>query len=189
MKRTVRYIIKYAIRYTTVGVVTVLAALLSAGFAQEPNPAAQAVVSFANILDPQLVAEVEDAGVSQDDPAAFATALLERLEASGIIAPTLRSDVQAAITAEVLPRSTLVLFLADFLNGVFPLDLSDPNVLFTAEAALSALGLRIPLGDEAGNLDSLSIASIITSVVVEGIVSELGDVYDLAISPLRPVGP
>ena len=185
MKHTARHVIKY----TAVGLVTALAALLSAGFAQEPNPAAQVVVSFANILDPQLVAEVEGTGLSQDDPAAFATALLERLETLGIIAPTLRSDVQAAITAGVLPRSTLVLFLADLLNGVFPLDLSDPNVLFTAEAALSALGLRIPLGNEAGELDSLSIASIITSVVVEGIVSELGDVYDLAISPLRPVGP
>ncbi len=176
-------------KYLFASVTALLVMFLSAGFAQGPNPAAQVVVAFSNILDPLLVAEVEDAGLSQDDPVAFATALLERLEALGIIAPTLRSDMQAAITAEVLPRSTLILFLADLLNGVVPLDLSDPNVLVGAEAALSALGLRIPLGDEAGNLDSLSIASIITTVVVEGIVTELGDVYDLAISPLRPAGP
>ena len=177
------------IKSSTAVLITALAALVNVGFAQGPNPAAQAVVAFSNILDPQLVAEVEGAGLSQDDAAAFATALLERLTALGILAPTLQTDMQAAIAAETLPRSTFTLFLADLLNGIFPLDLSDPNVLVTAEAALSTLGLRVPLGDEVGNLDSLSIASIITSVVVDGLVGELSDAYDTAISPLRPATP
>ncbi len=176
----------YIKSFITILVIT-LAAFTSVGLAQGTNPAAQAVVAFANIVDPQLVAELEDTGLSQDDAAAFATALLERLTALGILAPTLQTDMQAAIAAEVLPRNVFILFLADFLNGVLPLDLSDPNILVTAEAALSALGLRVPLGDEAGNLDSLSIASIITSVVVDGLVGELSDAYDLAISPLRPL--
>jgi len=155
-------------------------AFVGFALAQNGNPAVRAVLSFTNLLDPALVAELQPEYPEEQE---LALALLERLEAAGILSPTLAAEMEEAILAGVLSRDTFIIFLADLANG------TDPAPGTAAEAAVEldaiAPGLTVPLGDAEGNLSEEDVASVVTYIAegTDGLLAAMQEGYDAAITP------
>lgn len=155
-------------------------AFVGFALAQNGNPAVRAVLGLTNLLDPALVAELQPEYPEEQE---LALVLLERLEAAGILSPTLAAEMEEAILAGVLSRDTFIIFLADLANG------TDPAPGTAAEAAVEldaiAPGLTVPLGDAEGNLSEEDVASVVTYIAegTDGLLAAMQEGYDAAITP------
>lgn len=156
----------------------------SIGMAQEDlgeNPALQALASFANLLDPALLAELQAQYGSED---ALAEALLQSLQARGVIDEETAAGMRTAIANRVLPRDTLIIFLADVANGTQPLTTRNIEELEVELAVVN--NVRVPRGDANGNLAASEVAEVVTEVATGGgggILDEIAASYDNAITP------
>lgn len=155
-------------------------ALVGLALAQSGNAAVRAVIGFTNLLDPALVTELEP---QYPDEQELALALLEELEAVGILSPALAAEMEAAILAGVLSRDTFIIFLADLANGTEPA----PDSVEEAAVQLQAIspGLTVPAGDENGNLSEEDVAGVVTYIAedTDGLLAALQEGYDAAITP------
>ena len=149
-------------------------------FAQEGNAAVRAVIGLTNLLDPALVTELQPAYPDEQE---LALALLEELEAVGILSPALVAEMEAAILAGILSRDTFIIFLADLANGTEPA----PASVEEAAVQLQAIspGLTVPAGDGNGNLSEEDVAGVVTYIAedTDGLLAALQEGYDAAITP------
>jgi hypothetical protein len=170
------------IRKLSLALVTAAALLLagSSAHAQGENPALQAIVAFANLLDPALIADLRAQYPSDEE---LASALLATLQSRGVIDDQTASDMQFAIANRVLPRATLIVFLADVANGTEPLATRDPEALEVELAVIN--DVEVPQADASGNLTSEDVAQVITDIAVggDGILAEIAESYEDAITP------
>lgn len=172
--------IRFSLRPLRILAAALLLASVGLAFAQDGNAAVRAVLGLTNLLDPALVAELQPEYPEEQE---LALVLLERLEAAGILSPTLAAEMREAIIAGVLPRDTFIIFLADLANG------TDPAPGTAAEAAVEldaiAPGLTVPLGDAEGNLSEEDVASVVTYIAegTDGLLAAMQEGYDAAITP------
>jgi hypothetical protein len=176
---------KFTLSLVTAG----LLAAGSTGAAQDDadvNPALQALVSFAQLLQPEVLAELRLLYPTNE---ALAAALLQVLQERGVIDVQTAAAMQQAVEARVMPRDTLIVFLADVANGTEPIarneDGSANTFALETDLALLVPTLDIPRGDDSGNLASEDVANVVTEVAVGdgGILDAIADAYEDAITP------
>jgi hypothetical protein len=167
----------------TVALASSLLVVGSNGFAQEQqsNPALRAIVSFGQLLSPEVIAELR---LLYPTDEALAQALLETLQAQGVIDAQTVADMSQSIVTGVLPRDTLIIFLADVSNGTEVLTTRNPFALET-ELALVVPTLEIPRGDASGNLTADEVGTVVVEVAVGdgGILDSIASAYRDAITP------
>jgi hypothetical protein len=144
------------------------------------NPALQALIAFANLLDPQLIEELRATFPTDED---LAQALVASLESRGVIDAQTALEMRFAVNTGVLPRATLVVFLADVANGSETLSTRDAAVLEVELAVIYELS--VPAGDAAGNLTAADVSAVVTEVAVggDGILAEIEASYEDAVTP------
>jgi hypothetical protein len=170
------------IRKLSIVLMTAVALLVagSSAYAQASNPALQAIVAFANLLEPELVEELRAVYPSDEE---LARALLASLQESGVIDQQTAAQMRTAIDNAVLPRDVLIVFLADIANGTERLATRSPRTL---EAQLAARNqVTVPAGDARGNLLAADVLEVITEVATGRgtIISEIARSYRDAITP------
>lgn len=158
-----------------------LALLLLVGLfpVQAQSPAAnvpvQAVISYANLLTPGLVAELGADHAELDD---LAFALLDRYITDGILAPDVADMMKLALTTGVLPYEATVMFLADVYNGTEPA----PADLAAAQAQLDEAGISAPVADASGNVSQEALEASVTESS-STLVTNPNNPYNDAITP------
>jgi hypothetical protein len=169
------------IRKLSLVLLTAVALLLAgSSHAQSGNPALQAIVAFANLLDAELVEELRAEYPTDEE---LAGALLASLRENGVIDQQTAAQVRTAVGNGVLPRDVLIVFLADIANGTERLSTRDPRSL---EAQLAARDhVTIPPGDSQGNLLAADVLRVISEVATGRgeIISEIARSYRDAITP------
>ena len=158
-----------------------LSALLLVGLAsaqaQDANLPARAVVSYANLMTPELVAELQPLHPEVDD---LAFALVDRYAEDGVLDPALAEAMKLALTTGELPHAALVMYLADVSNGDEPA----PADLAAAQAQLAEAGVAVPVADENGMVGEAALTDALTTPVDAVLASD--NSYDDAITPVAP---
>lgn len=171
------YVTPRLLRTLAAALVLVFAGL---ALAQDGNAAVRAVIGLTNLIDPALVTELQPEYPEEQE---LALALLERLEAAGILSPALVAEMTEAILSGRLHRDTFIIFLADLANGTSPA----PDSVEEAAVELEALapGLTVPVGDANGYLSEEDVASVVTYIAVDadGLLAAMQEGYDAAITP------
>ncbi len=138
----------------------------------------RAIISYANLLTPELVAELQaDHGEAPD----LAAALVERHLAEATICPATASAARLALASGLLPRDTFVFYLADMLNG----EACAPTNLEVALAQLAEANVPVPLADSEGYITSDTLADALTdpeTQVISGTQPGSDDSYNDPIS-------
>lgn len=144
------------------------------------NLPVRAVVSYANLLTPELAAELQPSYSEPDD---FAFALVDRYVADATVCPATAAPIKLALTNGLLPFDAFVFYLADVLNGTT----CAPSNLEIAMAQLNNAGVRYPLANAEGYITGETLnAALVQPLPVSGIASGIGadnGAYDDAISP------
>ncbi len=161
--------------------VMLLSALLLVGLAsaqaQDANLPARAVVSYANLLTPGLVAELGPSHPEVDD---LAFALVDRYASDGVLDPALADAMKLSLVSGELPHEAFVMYLADVSNGEAPA----PADFAAAQAQLAEAGVAVPVADEGGMVGEAALTDALTTPVDAVLASD--NSYDDAITPVAP---
>ena len=160
--------------------VVLLSALLLVGLAAAQGAAnlpARAVVSYANLMTPGLVAELQPLHPEVDD---LAFALIDRYAESGVLDPALADAMRLSLVSGELPQAAFVMYLADVYNGAE----AAPADLAAAQAQLAAAGVSVPVADEDGLVGEAALTDALTNPVNAVLASD--NSYDDAITPVAP---
>ena len=167
-------------RFTLRPFVVLLSALLFVGLASAQvaaNLPARAVVSYANLMTPELVAELQPLHPEVDD---LAFALVDRYVADGVLDPALADAMRLSLVNGELPQAAFMMYLADVYNG----EEAAPADLAAAQAQLAEAGVAVPVADENGMVDEASLTDALTNPVDAVLASD--NSYNDAITPVAP---
>lgn len=168
-------------RFAPRPLVTLVFALLLVGlaFAQAQggaaNLAVRAVISYANLVTPELVAELQPSYTEDDD---LAFAIVDRHVADGTVAPAVAAAIKLALTNGILPHEAFVIYLADVVNGAD----AAPESLAVAQAQLNLAGVSYPVADANGNVTDDTLTDALTQPV-DTVLADSDNSYDDAITP------
>lgn len=141
------------------------------------NLPVRAVVSYANLLTPELATQLQPSYSEPDD---FAFALVDRHVADALVCPATAAPIKLALTNGLLPFDAFVFYLADVLNGTA----CAPSNLDVALAQLNNAGVRYPLANAEGYVTGETLdAALVQPTPVSGVAPGSDDSYDEAITP------
>lgn len=176
------------IRDSVIRIATLSMIFVAAGFVtaqRTENPTERLVVGTLNLVHPDLVARVSaDVG---DDTFELSIGLLDELVSNG----TLTREVSDAVTVDLLAgrlcEATVVLFLADLLNGRTALqstDVASIRPMLVADLpALDPALLRL-----SGCAEGATADSVINAIIMQDdpLAADIRDIYATTVSPQSP---
>ena len=163
--------------FLTVLLTAVLTSALTPAHAQSrTNVPVRAVVSYANLLTPELAAELQPTFAGADD---FAFGIVNRYMADSTVGEEIGSPINLALTNGALPHEAFVMYLADVVNGPAPA----PTSMSEALALLGQAGVRVPTADANGLITEESLATALRPGNEDSVVANSGNTYNDPITP------
>jgi hypothetical protein len=135
---------------------TLLLFVVGASSAQSTAAVAvRAVISYANLLTPEIIGELSTQYAADSD---LALGFVGRHVADGVVQDEVAAPIRLALTEGPLPFEAFIIFIADLANGLEPA----PSTLAEAIALLDALGIRYPQADPNGNISEETLDAALT---------------------------